>query len=68
MNPNITKTEAHDLDYLGKDLSVTPVISLLDDGHPVTDKLVGKAVTLNFEGVNEILEGYFVDHKTFQRR
>ena len=53
-----------DLAYLGKDLSVTPVISLLNDGYPVTDKLVGKAITLNFEGMNEILEGYFVDHKT----
>lgn len=64
MNSNITKTETHDLAYLGEDLGVTPIISLLDDGHPVTDKLVGKAITLNFEGVNEILEGYFVDQKT----
>ena len=46
MNSNITKTETHDLAYLGKDLSVTPVISL-NLSQCVSGGKIGKLICLS---------------------
>jgi hypothetical protein len=59
----IVSAKAGDLSYLGKDLSVPPVISLLDNGHPVSNKLAGKEISLHFDDVDEVVVGRFVDDK-----
>ena len=59
MTSNLTNNE--DQSYLGEHLSVLPVIQLLDNTHPLTDKLVGKVTHFYYE--DYILAAHFVDER-----
>lgn len=45
---SIVAQATEDLSYLGENLKAPAVVLLLDDTHPVTDKLAGKVIELHY--------------------